>query len=278
MEWLSKMSTANLIVLGIVSLIAIGIVAVALVFVVKNIQSVKFGKAEINGKTQKEIEAKEDRKLFIEIMNFSWKLNQQLADGESFYKKQARREIKERIYNYAALMKSTYRKNIMNKNPGDYKMTYAAFTETLDGQFYMKQMLVMMDCYEHNHISNASDETLRQKADEVYAQIASAFREYFQEPWLEEMCDYEDLRSACFEIEPKVKQMLFQCLKEIQKTLQQLYKMRTAIQNVKNAAFAWIIEKGSLPIQVDALVETFFEPVQGLNVDRVNECLDLMRL
>ena len=33
-----------------------------------------------------------------------------------------------------------------------------------------------------------------------------------------------------------------------------------------------------LPVQAEAMVDTFFEPVKGLNVDRVNEFLKLINL
>ena len=60
--------------------------------------------------------------------------------------------------------------------------------------------------------------------------------------------------------------------------LELLYNMRKAIQNIKNCASAWIIENGLLPVQAEAMVDTFFEPVKGLNVDRVNEFLKLINL
>lgn len=269
MDWLAKISTPNLIVLGIVALGAVFII-------IKNIASFKFGKAEI--KTDSEDKSKEDRKIFVEIMNFSWKLNQELADGEHFYKKQARREIKDHLYAYEILIKSAYRKVLMEKNPNDYKLTYSSFTATLDGQFYMKLMQILMDCYEHNHISTISEQKLKEKSDALYWQIVGVFKEHFQEPWLEEMCEYMDLQKACQSIEDEVKDMLFKTMKDIQASLVQLYKMRTAIQNVRNSTSAWIIENGLLPPQAESMVETFFEPVKGLNVDRVNEYLELIKI
>ena len=271
MDFLAKLSSANMVILGIVFL-------AALLIVVKHIQSVKVGKAEIISKEKKESEAKEDRKIFVEMMNFSWRLNQELTDGEHFYKKQARRLIKERLYTYSVLIKSAYRKVLSEKNPDDYKLTYAAFTSTLDGQFYMKVVQILMDCYEHNHITNISESELKEKSNEIYRQIVCVFQDFFMEPWLAEMCDYKDLQNTCIAIEDKVREMLFETMKEIQKTLGQLYKMRTAIQNIKNCTSAWIIEKGLLPVQAEAMVDTFFEPVKGLNVDRVNEYLGLIKL
>lgn len=271
MEWLSSISTANLII------VAVFLLAVAFL-VVKNIKQIKVGKAEIISKERKESEAKEDRKIFVEMMNFSWRLNQELADGEHFYKKQARREVKDRLYSYSVLVKSAYRKTLSEKNPEDYKMTYAAFASTLDGQFYMKVMQILMDLYEHNHITYITESELREKSREVYKQIVCVFQDLFMEPWLAEMCDYKDLQDTCLSIEGKVNEELFETLKEIQRTLSQLYKMRTAIQNIKNCTSAWIIEKGLLPVQAEAMVDTFFEPVKGLNVDRVNEYLGLIKL
>lgn len=271
MDFITKLSSANLIIFGVIFL-------GALLIVVKHIQSVKVGKAEITSKAKQESEAKEDRKIFVEMMNFSWRLNQELSDGEHFYKKQARREIKDHLYSYSILIKSAYRKVLIEKNPEDYKLTYAAFTSTLDGQFYMKVMQVLMDCYEHNHITNISELELRKKSDELYGQIVCVFQDFFMEPWLEEMCDYKDLQNACLNIESEVKEMLFSAVKGIQTTLIQLYNMRTAIQNIKNCTSAWIIEKGLLPVQAEAMVDTFFEPVKGLNVDRVNEYLKLITL
>lgn len=271
MDWITQLSTVNLVIIGIVVLMAVYII-------VTRIQSVKLGKAEIISKEKKESEAKEDRKIFVEMMNFSWRLNQELSDGEHFYKKQVRREIKDRLYSYSVLIKSAYRKVLIEKNPDDYKLTYAAFTSTLDGQFYMKIMQILMDCYEHNHITNISESELREKSNEIYKQIVCVFQDFFMEPWLAEMCNYKDLQDTCVSIQDKVCEMLFETMKEIQKTLSQLYKMRTAIQNIKNCTSAWIIENGLLPVQAEAMVDTFFEPVKGLNVDRVNEYLGLIKL
>lgn len=267
MEWLASASAVNLVIIG-------AFLIAALLIVVRNVKTLKVGKAELSAGER----TKDDRKLFIEIMNFTWKLNDGIDEGERFYKKQARREVKERIHSYAVLMKAAYRKKLLEKNPDDYRLTYAAFTEAFDGQFYMKQMLVLMDCYEHNHISDLGDSELKDRARGLYVQISDLFKEMFMESWLEEMCPYEDLRDACFEIEESVNELLFKCLKDIQTTLRQLYRMRTALQNVKNAAYAWTIEKGPLPAKVASLADQFFEPVKGLNADRVNECLEAMRL
>lgn len=269
MSWITQISPVNLIILGFVSLCAVFIF-------VKNVASFKFGKAEV--KVSSDEKSKEDRKIFVEIMNFSWKLNQELSDGEHFYKKQARREIKDHLYAYEILVKSAYKKVLMEKNPSDYKLTYSSFAATLDGQFYMKLMQILMDCYEHNHITTLSEPKLREKSEVLYWHIVGVFKEHFQEPWLEEMCDYFDLQKACQSIENDVKEMLFDTMKDIQQSLIQLYKMRTAIQNVRNSTSAWIIENGLLPAQAESMVETFFEPVKGLNVDRVNEYLELIRI
>ena len=142
----------------------------------------------------------------------------------------------------------------------------------------MKVMQFLMDCYEHNHITNISETELRKKSDEIYGQIVCIFQDFFMEHWLEEMCDYKDLQNACLNIESEVRNMLFAVMKEIQTTLIQLYNMRTAIQNIKNCTSAWIIEKGLLPVQAEAMVDTFFEPVKGLNVDRVQEYLELIKI
>lgn len=278
MDFITKLDAKNLVIFGSFAIAGLLIALAAVAIVASRVQSVKIGKAEISGQTKKESEAKEDRKIFVEMMNFSWRLNQELADGEHFYKKQARREIKDHLYAYSVLIKSAYRKVLVDKNPDDYKLTYAAFVSTLDGQFYMRVMQVLMDCYEHNHITNVSELELRKKSDELYFQIVLIFQDFFMEPWLEEMCDYRDLQNACKSIEVKVKDMLFEAIKDIQTTLRQLYNMRTAIQNIKNCASAWIIENGLLPVQAEAMVDTFFEPVKGLNVDGVNEFLKLINL
>ena len=250
---------------------------IVIIIISKKFGNIKAGKNGVELTNQENLE-KDNRTVMVEIMNFTWKINNELSDGEHFYKKLIRREIKEQLYRYSTLVKTEYLGTLRDKYPDDYKLTYSCFTSTLDGQCYMKMLQLFMDLYEHNHISNLSENETRQKAHEVYEQCTMIFKEQFMEPWLEEMCDYEDLHNTCIHLIPKVEEMCIESVKTIQSALKQLYALRTALQNVRNATSAWIIEKGLLPPEANGLAENFFEPNKGLNVDNVNNYLNLIKL
>lgn len=262
------------------SSINVTIVCFALVVIIKiilkKVDTIKAGKDGIE--LSKETFQKDNRTVMVEIMNFTWKINSELADGESFYKKLVRREIKDQLYWYSNIMKTEYLGLLKQKYNDDYRLTYASFTATLDGQCYMKMLQVFMDLYEHNHITNLDEEQLKNKAHALYEQCTIIFKELFMEPWLEEMCDYNDLKETCQKLSPKVEEMCYNSLIAVRNTLRQLYSLRTALQNVRNATSCWIIEKGLLPPEAEGLAENFFEPNKGLNVDNVNKYLDLIKL
>ena len=259
-----------------VAIACITVVAVV-VILTKKFGNIKAGKNGLELVNKDSVE-KDNRTVMVEIMNFTWKINNELSDGERFYKKLVRREVKERLYRYSTLVKTEYLGVLRDKYPGDYKLTYSCFTSTLDGQCYMKMLQLFMDLYEHNHISNMNETERKAKAHDVYLQCTSIFKEQFMEPWLEEMCNYEDLQNVCLRLVPKVEDMCLETLTVIQNTLKQLYSLRVALQNVRNATSAWIIEKGLLPPEAEGLAENFFEPNKGLNVDNVNNYLNLIKL
>lgn len=268
MEWLANIGTLNLGIVGAVVLAALWIVA-------RNFKTLKVGKAEL---TRRDDALKDSRTIMVEVMDFTWKVNSELTEGEDFYKKQARREIKDELYKYSLLLKTEYLSALRAKQDDGYRLTYSCVAATLDGQCYMKMLQLFMDLYEHNHISRLTETELKGKASEVYGQCTSIFKEHFTEPWLEEMCDYDDLRAVCERIAPSVEEMCLRCLKAIQECLRQLYALRTAIQNIRNATSLWIIERGLLPAEATGLAENFFEPNKGLNVDNVNKYLGLVKM
>lgn len=259
--------------------VAIACVTVVAVVVIltKKFGNIKAGKNGLELVNKDSVE-KDNRTVMVEIMNFTWKINNELSDGERFYKKLVRREIKEQLYRYSTLVKTEYLGVLREKHPEDYKLTYSCFASTLDGQCYMKMLQLFMDLYEHNHISNMNEVESKVKAHEIYGQCMMIFKEHFMEPWLEEMCNYEDLQNVCIGLAPKVEGMCFEALGIIQSTLKQLYALRTALQNVRNATSAWIIEKGLLPPEAEGLAENFFEPNKGLNVNNINQYLELIKL
>jgi len=262
------------------SSVNVGIVSIAIIVIVKIIikkmDNFKAGKDGIE--LSKETFQKDNRTVMVEIMNFTWKINSELTEGEQFYKKLIRREIKDQFYWYSNVMKTEYLGLLKEKYGQDYRLTYSSFTATLDGQCYMKMLQIFMDLYEHNHITQLSEPELRNKASELYQQCTIVFKELFMEPWLEEMCDYEDLKATCQKLSPKVEEMCYKSLISVRDTLKQLYALRTALQNVRNQTSCWIIEKGLLPPEAESLAENFFEPNKGLNVDNVNKYLKLIEL
>lgn len=266
------MSAVTSMPLGNFITLCVAVVLLAFILI-KNIRNFEFGKAKINVKNERE-----SRRILIESMNFSWNLNQELADGEQFYKRQMRGILKEKTYQYSVMLKSEYRKALADKYPDDYKLTYASFASTLDGVFYARTIQFFMDCYENNHVTDLSQEELVKRSHELYDQMSCIFRDVFQGPWLDEMCDYSVLQGCCIKMKPDAEQMTFSILCSIQRCLLQLYKLRSAIQNVKDQTARWIVEKGLLPSEAVGLVGTFVETNHGLNVDRVNNYLDLIRL
>lgn len=258
-----------------VAIVCGAVVAVA-ALVLRKADSIKAGKNGIE--FTKERFEKDNRTVMVEIMNFTWKINSELSDGEHFYKKLIRREIKDQLYWYSNVMKTEYLGLLKEKYGQDYRLTYSSFTATLDGQCYMKMLQIFMDLYEHNHITQLNEEQLRRKSADVYQQCSIVFKELFMEPWLEEMCDYNDLKETCQKLSPKVEDMCYKSLLIVRDTLKQLYALRTALQNVRNQTSCWIIEKGLLPPEAESLAENFFEPNKGLNVDNVNNYLKLISL
>ena len=254
--------------------ITLCVAAVILGFIlIRNINNLEFGKAKINVQNERE-----NRRILIDSMNFSWNLNQELVDGEQFYKRQMRGILKEKVYQYSVMLKGEFRKALAEKYPEDYKLTYASFTSTLDGVFYARTIQFFMDCYENNHVTDLSQDELRKRSQELYEQMTCVFKDIFQGPWLDEMCDYSVLRDSCLKIKPNVEQITFAILCSIQRCLLQLYKLRGAIQNVKDQTARWIVEKGLLPSEAAGLVGTFVETNHGLNVDTLNKYLKLIKL
>ena len=254
--------------------ICLCVAVVALAFIlIRNIKNFEFGKAKVTVQSDKE-----NRRVLIDSMNFSWNLNQELADGEQFYKRQMRGILKEKTYQYSVMIKGEFRKALAEKYPDDYKLTYATFASTLDGVFYARTIQFFMDCYKNNHVTDLSQEELVKRSRELYDQMSCIFRDVFQGPWLDEMCDYSVLHECCMKMKQDAEQMTFSILCSIQRCLLQLYKLRGAIQNVKDCTARWIVEKGLLPSEAAGLVGTFVETNHGLNVDRVNKYIDLIKL
>ena len=258
-----------------VAIVCAAIVA-TIALILRKADSIKAGKDGIE--FTKEKFEKDNRTVMVEIMNFTWKINSELTEGEQFYKKLIRREIKDQLYWYSNIMKTEYLSLLKEKYNQDYHLTYSSFTATLDGQCYMKMLQIFMDLYEHNHITQLSEQELRNRASEIYQQCTIVFKELFMEPWLEEMCDYNDLKETCQKLSPKVEEMCYKSLIMVRNTLRQLYALRTALQNVRNQTSCWIIEKGLLPPEGESLAENFFEPNKGLNVDNVDKYLKLITL
>ena len=291
METLTKLSTSNLIIIGLVLIIVVYII-------VKSVKKFKFGKLEFdntNGHTNSSINDKPqsidlnsqmsslpkdkfNRILTVEVMNFTWRLSQEQKDAESYYKKTARRLIKQHIYDYEALLKGKYLTVLKENYPDDYKLIFYCFSSELSGQYYMNQMQIFMDLYEHNHITDLSDDELRTKAKEVYIQMTSLFQEHFRDSNVNDIVDYSVLHNVCNEIKGDVINRTYTTIKDIQSVLKRLYKARESLQEVRNCTSTWIIEKGLLPIHADALVSGFFEEDKGINMNTINQYLDMIKI
>jgi len=273
MNFISSMSTPNLIVLCIAAIIAVYII-------VKGIKKFKFGKVEFDNSTPTVIENinKDSRKISVEIMNFVWKLANEQIEAEHNYKRNVRRTVKRYLNDYIILIKNRYLHQLKNRMPDDYQLPYYYVSSELNGMYYMNQVQLFMDLYEHNHITNYDDDQIRKKSKEIFDQIANLFIEHFTNRWLDEMPGYEELRDISLRAEQDVEELIYKLLKEIINTLKQLYRMRVVLQNVRNETSLWIVENGLLPVQAYSLVDSFFMEDKGLNIDTINQYLDLIRV
>lgn len=271
MNFLKDLSVMQMATLGAFVLCAIWIVIRGIGGKAKKI---KFGNVEIDA-GEKE---KEDRKVLAEIVNFTWSLNEELSDGVHYFKRAARRDVKVALHDYEVFLKMKYLTHLKQNFPNTYEATYTAFCSELSGQFHNSQMMILLDLYEHNHISQMNDAELQQKANELYGQMAVLFQERFQGQWPKDLLDYGDLYGVCRAAKGEVIEMLYKIVVKLQAELKSLYKMQRMLQDVRNATTAWIVEKGLLPVKAMGLVGTFFEEGKGFNSARVNEFLELIKL